>query len=600
MARTTGVDILNIRPDSSMGFAQDSNIPVVATELDQVNKATASIRDYDHQRQLMKYEHQLKQRDNLIKGISEGEISTKQILPEDRDAFKESENKVRKAFLAVTSSEPDAKGQNVLLDQYHQAQQDHKDLTTMLQSRYVEVGKKRQARAETNLPSEQKALDVDIDKAIKQDKMEPVRPFQKPFTRDFDEIISTGLNGALVTPDGQPVNSERVTTKTTKGSKGTTVQTTTTPTKEITGKSGKTIPITEGIPDDGKIPEIITEPDVMLSDAKVYRNIENRYNNPKEEAFRVNVERTWEDYQGTNDQTLQNHILLADSRLAQKDQEFGIPTIKHYPDKFNRSGPPNPDNPNDPVGKVEDTGHYPSQINHRMVGDKMIIEETPVSLAAKLATAFAPVENYVVKGKKYLDKDAVKLNMDEKELDEKIRDNRAKEANEWYDSRTRRISATKPNGTIIPTGIEGNALNGIPLIQGHKDGVFNLMSGGKKYLGQLQQVLGDKILPDYLLQSDKEKDAISIVVKNGAVQAIEIGGKIYDRQEIDNLQKSRDKEAKGAEHQKYPLEQSYLSNTPAEPPKKQYTVPKGFVLFTAADGKDYFVNEKQSKVILAK
>lgn len=580
MPRTTGVDILSIKPDPEMGLAQNTNIPVPAVALDQINKATQDIRDYDHQRQLMKYDHQLKQRANLLKGLDAGEISTKAILPEDRAYYKEKEDAVRKAFLKVTSLEPDDKGNNVALDEYHQAKQDLQDASTMLQARYVGVNKLRQDRANTNLPTEQAAYDKHLDKVINADKMAPVEPFQKAFTRDFDEILATGLNGALTTADGQPINAEKITTKTTKGPKGTTVQTTATPVTGTGKATGKNIPIDGEVEVDGKVPEIITEPDVMLNDAAVYRNIEQKYNNPKEEAFRVNVERTYEDYQGTTDQTLQNHILLADSRLAQKDQEFGIPTIKM---RSNVAGPPNPANPNDMTGREVDTGHYPSQINYRMVGNKMVIEETPVSLAAKLAVAFAPVERYVKKGQKSINPAAVKLNfdmeMEEKQLDEKIRANRAKEANEWYDSKTRRISATKPDGKIIPTGIEGNALNGIPLSDNtKKDGVYNLVGGaGKKYLGQLQQVLGDKILPDYLLQSNAEKDAISIVVKNGTVQAIEIAGKLYDRQEIANMQKARDKEAKGSDHQQYPIEQSYLSTG-----VKVYEIEKG--VYSDADG----------------
>lgn len=357
MPRTTGVDILSIKGDSSLGLAQDTAIPVPAVALDQINKANQDIRLYDHQRQLMKYDHQLKQRDNLLKGLSKGEISTKAILPEDRPALNEAQEKVRKAFLAVTSEEPDAKGQNVKMEDWKDAQQELEDLSVMLQSRYVEIGKKGKQRAETNIKSEQDALDADIDKDLKGDKWQPITPFQKPFTTDFETIYSEGLKGAMVDDDGNSIDDENTTTKTTKtttGPKGTTVQKTTTPAK-TTVKNGKVVPVAEGAEtQDGKLPVFTTTPGKRLSDAKIYKNIENRYVN--DEEFRQHVEGMYEMLQGTSDPKLLNHLLLADTRLAQKDQENGIPSIKMR-DPLNRVGPPNPDNPNDMIGKEVDTGH---------------------------------------------------------------------------------------------------------------------------------------------------------------------------------------------------------------------------------------------------
>lgn len=46
----------------------------------------------------------------------------------------------------------------------------------------------------------------------------------------------------------------------------------------------------------------------------------------------------------------------------------------------------------------------------------------------------------------------------------------------------------------------------------------------------------------------------------------------------------------------YKLSQFYNGVKPAQTETKNYTIPKGFVLFTAKDGKDYFVNEKTNEV----
>lgn len=147
-------------------------------------------------------------------------------------------------------------------------------------------------------------------------------------------------------------------------------------------------------------------------------------------------------------------------------------------------------------------------------------------------------------------------------LAEQQRNDKEKNAIEWYNAKTGRIKATKSDGSIIGTGIQGNALNGIPLTdETKKDGEYTLTpQAGKQYLGQLQQVMGDKVLPDGLIKSNDEADAISVNVKGGIIQSIKVAGKVFTRQEIENMQKQRDKEAKGSEHQQYPLEQSYLSN----------------------------------------
>lgn len=411
MPRTTGVDILSIKPDSDLGLAQDSNIPVVAVALDQVNKANQDIRDYDHQRQIMKYDHQLKQRDNLIEGIGTGKISTNQILPEDRDAYNKSEQKRRKAFLSVLSEEPDAKGQNEKLEEYKKAKEDHEDLSTMLQSRYVEINKKRKQRSETNIKSEQDALDADINNDLNVvDKMQPIRPFQKPFTTDPEKIYSEGMKGAWVDDEGNTVSNENTTATTTTNSKGTTVRKTTTPANKANVKGDKNIAVT-GDAKDGELPIYTTTPGKRLSDAKIYKNIDNRYNN--DEEFRQHVDGLFDMYQGTSDPRLLNHLLLGDTILGQKDQENGIPTIK-YRDPLNRIGPPNPDNPNDPVGKEEDTGKYPSQINMRMIGDKAVLEESKVSFAAKMAAAFGDkgADRFVIQGQKAINPAAVKLNLE--------------------------------------------------------------------------------------------------------------------------------------------------------------------------------------------
>lgn len=138
-------------------------------------------------------------------------------------------------------------------------------------------------------------------------------------------------------------------------------------------------------------------------------------------------------------------------------------------------------------------------------------------------------------------------------------------------------------GAAITTGVSGNALNGIPLKQGMTDGEHNLSKEDKAYLGQLQNVLGDKVISNDMIQeaagmSDAEKN-IKIKVSGGQVQSIRVGGKWYNRQEIENLQKQRDKEAKGSDHQQYPLEQSYIGGKPTTSTIQGPTTQAGLPIF---------------------
>ena len=167
MSRTTGVDILSIKPDAEMGLAQDSNIPVPAVALDQTNKANQDIRLYDHQRQLMKYDHDLKQQDNLLKGLAEDAVSTGAILPEDKQYFDDAEAEDRKAFLSVKSMEPNENGQNPAYDDYIRKHRNLKDIAANLQAKYVAIQKLRDMRAQAVLPEEQAALDAHIATEIK-------------------------------------------------------------------------------------------------------------------------------------------------------------------------------------------------------------------------------------------------------------------------------------------------------------------------------------------------------------------------------------------------------------------------------------------------
>jgi len=409
--RNTGAEILSIKPDAEMGLGQDTNIPVPVVELDQVNKAADDIRLYDHQRAIMKYDHQLKQQDRLLQGLSEDAVAVGAILPEDMDYFKEAENEDRKAFLAVKSMEPNENGQNVEYDDYVRKHQKLKDAAAVLQSRYVAIQKLRQQRAEATLPEEQKALDDHIAREMARPKTDPIRPYQKAFTMDLDKMIANAQTGGLLV-GGNPANIPSTTTKETVGPKGTTIQTTTKPAASGGGggpvKTKGTVPVTGEaavLGPNGELPIIITEPDQKWDYKTFLRNTTKEY--VSDEAGRVNQQRIYDIFQGADSDIPKNVLQEWNKRLAQHDQQNGIESIK-VPGV---TGPPDPNNPGSIVGRMIDTHEYPNAINYRMVGNKVVILDDVPTFNAKVALANVKGD-YVIKGKKSFDENAFKLNME--------------------------------------------------------------------------------------------------------------------------------------------------------------------------------------------
>lgn len=494
MARTTGVDILNIKPDAEMGLAQDTNIPTPAVALDQVNKANQDIRLYDHQRQLMKYDHELKQQDNLLKGLAEDAVAVGTILPEDMDAFKEAEAEDRKAFLSVKSMEPDKNGQNAEYDNYVRKHQQLKDIAATLQARYVAIQKLREQRAQAVLPEEQKALDEHIARELARPKGDPIRPFQKPFTMDLDRMITRAQTGARL-KNGEAVNIPATTTKSTTGPKGTTIQTTTAPAKTGTATAKKQIPLTgnvTGLTEEGDLP--ITEPDEKWEYREMLRNTTKDFLTDEKE--RVNQQRIYDLIQGT-DAAIPKQVLQEwNKRLAQHDQVNGIESIK----TMGRPGPVNPDNPNDPTGREIDTGTYPNQINYHEIGGKIVILDDVPTFNAKVALANVKGD-YIIKGK--LNEAAFKLNMEKAKNQAEILLKGAQAQTEkakagWYWQKMQDLKDDEKQSKLIQDGYRENLFTQKELVNAN---------------GELKQIPNQLTTPVFTFGPDKSGTAKPTILK---------------------------------------------------------------------------------------
>lgn len=407
MPRTTGVDILNIKPDAEMGLAQDTNIPVPAVALDQVNKANDDLRLYDHQINLMKYQQKIKDRDKLLEGLEAGQVAVGDIEPEDKKYFDEAEQRARKAFLAVKTIEPDKNGQNKEYQEWLAAQQDLNDEANILQLRRVALQTLRKELAATISPSERKAREQHLAKMKAQSPYETITPFQKSLTVDFDKTFAELQKGALVSK-GEAINVPQTTT-TVKDANGkittTTVEKPAPGTKPMVKSSVK--PTTVG-PDGYLNTEIELEPEKRWVLPGMMQNANKMYLDPSGEGF-AQIQGIMDAFQGNPDDVPKRYLKQMNERLAQFHQQNEIGTIK-IPDK--RPGPVNPNNPGDTVGGEIDTGEYPYQINYRILPDgRIAIQDNPADFAAKLALANV-AGDYVIKAKKGFDENAFKLNME--------------------------------------------------------------------------------------------------------------------------------------------------------------------------------------------
>jgi len=408
MARSSGVDILNIKPDAEMGLAQDTNIPVPAVALDQVNKANDDLRLYDHQINLMKFQRKMQQKDKMLEALEKGQVAVGDIEPEDKKYFDEAEKKAREAFLAVKDTEPDENGQNKEYEASKAAEQDLKDVANVLQLRRVELQRLRKELAATLSPAERKAREKHLAEQKAKDPFATITPFQKSLTVDMDQTFAELQKGGLISK-GEAINIPS-TTKTVKDASGK-ITTTTVEKPTATGKPTTTKSSVKQttVGADGYLnTEIEIEPEKRWTLDGIKRNANRLYLEPSGEGF-AQIQGIYDVFNGNPDDVPKQYLKDMNERLATFHQQNEIGTIKVADP---RTGPPSED-PNDTVGKEIDTGKYPNQIKYRILEDgRIAIEDNPADLAAKLALANV-AGDYVIKAKKGFDEAAFKLNMEQ-------------------------------------------------------------------------------------------------------------------------------------------------------------------------------------------
>lgn len=472
MPRTTGVDILNIKPDAEMGLAQDTSIPVPAVALDQTNKANDDLRLYDHQINLMKYQQKIKDRDRLLEGLEAGQVAVGDIEPEDKKYFDEAEQRAQKAFLAVKEDTDGKRYQEWLA-----AQQDLKDEANILQLRRAQLQKLRTELAGTISPSEKKAREKHLAEQKAKNPHETITPFQKSLTIDLDKTLSELQTGALISDDGEPVNLPKKTTTIKDANGKITTTTTEKPTdKKPVTKSAATVDTQPAVGADGYLnTEILLEPGKKWSLPEITKKAHQMYLEPSGEGF-AQIQGINDIFQGNPDDVPKDYLKKANEKLALFHQQNEIGTIK-IPDT--RTGPVNPANPDDTVGGLVDTGEYPHQINYRILKDGTIrILDNPADFAAKLALANV-AGDYVMKPKKGFSEEAFKLNMLKSKNDSDIMLNGVKAQGEkakagWYWAKIADLKDDDKKEKLISDGWVSNLTTQKRLAEVKSDGTLSL------------------------------------------------------------------------------------------------------------------------------
>lgn len=180
------VELLDYQGNAGLGLGS-SDLPVAVPNDAGLDALRGALRDMvimNHQDNVMKYQQQIKDRDNLNNAILNNQVSTGEIEPEDRPKFDNAREAADKAFKAWGGNWQDTTG----FENYQKAIQNLKDVSAHAQTRHVSFSNLRQQRAQTQLPERQGEMDSWYKKQKERPFEAPVDPFQQSFDFNIKHI----------------------------------------------------------------------------------------------------------------------------------------------------------------------------------------------------------------------------------------------------------------------------------------------------------------------------------------------------------------------------------------------------------------------------
>ena len=264
----TGSSILGYKGDANLGIGAGAGIPVSGGgDLSAINDMAKNIMLEEHQNNINLFNQKIKDRDTLLQAIDDGSVAVGDVAEGDKHFFDEYKNKANKALDEMI------KGGGIKNEKAYQKYKDSirdlKDVTTMLQSRKVELSKLEQDRANAKLPSEQKRIDDHIKKEkerLSKNPLDTFKPIQTALSIDIPvDIYQPTVKDSFVGGTGAVTTTGTTPTGTTVGGFGTPTTTTQkTTTTAQAGKQPKTTTTTTTAPVKGKqsetpVGEIVVE-----------------------------------------------------------------------------------------------------------------------------------------------------------------------------------------------------------------------------------------------------------------------------------------------------------------------------------------------------
>mgnify|MGYP001563715896 CR=1 FL=1 len=236
----TASELISNRGDAGLGAGANSGIAVLPTNpnLDIINKAAENIMLLDAQRNQQIFQQKVTDRNKQLELLEAGQISTGDILDKDRSFVNQLQEDTNKAF--DTFIKKGGLNNPTAYQEYRKSIKSLGDAVTWAQHRKLGRDILVKEKSQQQLPDLQKAYDSHIEKADEGSFWSDYSPYQQTLSADFsyqDKLGANRMVGSSLKALGTTTK-EWVTTRTKDGKPSTTVTQTTTAAAK--GKAGTT------------------------------------------------------------------------------------------------------------------------------------------------------------------------------------------------------------------------------------------------------------------------------------------------------------------------------------------------------------------------
>lgn len=195
-------ELISNKGTAALGFGANADVPVgTNTDLDAILRIGDNIMYHNMAQNKAIYDQKIKDRDELLKNLTSGQLKVGDLLEDDMPYVRESLDEMDVAWANMI-----AKGKNDLNAQleYRKATREAQDRITQAEARKVVYDTETDALSKETLPRKQSARQKHLDSLIRGNFWADLKPYQQ--TQDLD-IEGSILSGAerIVTPYTDPL-----------------------------------------------------------------------------------------------------------------------------------------------------------------------------------------------------------------------------------------------------------------------------------------------------------------------------------------------------------------------------------------------------------